>query len=74
MVAPRAWPILLNCKNEHLVPALGAGTAAQAAVGLYRLGVSQAEKTKKSGDERQQPRAPYRTPQTSSSDHLSETT
>ena len=46
---------IVNCKNEYLGLALGEETADSSR--LYRLGVTQAQKAKVSGDERPRLRA-----------------
>ena len=58
LVAHRARPTSFRFKNEYMVLPLGEETAVQAVVGSYRLGVSQAQKAKVSGDERPRLRAP----------------
>ena len=47
-----------NCKNEYLVHALGEETAVQTIVGSIVWTCSQAQKAKKSGDERPRLRVP----------------
>ena len=45
-------PIPFNCKNKHLVLALGKGNCSPSSGLLYRLVVSHVQKAKESGEER----------------------